>query len=118
MSLLKRMEPTVVEIDGSKIPLFFSLRAAAEMEERLEKPYPAILDELFQAHAKDDPVPPAMSWPRQAEVIACLIRAGGIPDVTAVDLMELHVSQANALCQGAIREILYKTQTQNPSKKK
>lgn len=106
--VLQRLEPTVVQLGDQEIPMLFSLRAAAEMEEKLATPYPQILDELFQRHEEGEPEPPPMPWARQAEVVACLCRAAG-GSTTASELMDLHIAQFNTLCQGALREILFKT---------
>jgi len=106
--VLQKMEPTKVQLGDQEIPMLFSLRAAAEMEERLDTPYPQILRELFQQHEEGEPEPPPMAWARQAEVVACLVRGAGC-EMSAETLMELHITQFNTLCQGALREILYKT---------
>ena len=113
--VLRKMEPTVVQLGDQAIPMLFSLRAAAEMEEKLATPYPQILKEIFQQHEEGEPEPPPMPWARQAEVVACLCRAAG-GSVTSQELMDLHMTQFNTLCQGALREILYKM-PQNTKKK-
>lgn len=106
--ILDKVEPTWVELDGGAVPLLFTMRCAAEMERELETPYPQILDELFQRHDPQEPEPPAMTFERQAKVIACLMRAGGC-QVKAETVMDLHMRSFSLLAQGAVNEILFKT---------
>lgn len=102
-------EPTwVVLSSGQRIPLMFSMRAAARMEKELGKPYPQILDELFGKEAERQGLTPAMSWERQACLIACLADAAGLA-VTPEALMDLHLQDFSLLCQGAVQEILFKS---------
>jgi len=107
-NLLTQMEPTRVTMGDREIQLFFSMGAAAQMEKELDMPYHKILEELFQRHEEDQPEPAPMTWERQAVVIACLARAGG-EDISAEDVMGLHMREFSALAQGAVKEILFKT---------
>lgn len=105
--ILKKLEPSFVTIGGTAYPLFFSLRAAAMMEEQLQKPYAEILAEMFQLHDESEPTPPPMAMERQAEVVACLLREGGV-SVEAEDLKGLHMAQFTELCNGAVKEMMNK----------
>lgn len=113
--IIEKLEPSHVTLNGRDYPMLFSLRAAAKMEAELKTPYSQIVSELLQLHGEDEPEPPSMSWARQAVVVACLMQAGGVK-VKADDLMELHVSQMQTLCNGAAREIFQKIPKGNQEK--
>lgn len=124
VNFLQSVEPSSVTLDGARVPLFFSLRAAALMEQAAGLPYPTLISRLFQTPDEDGGQPEPLGMEAQSLVIACLIHEGQraqgqAPDeVTALAEMigRLHMSQANALILAATQEILLKSSRGKPGK--
>ncbi len=106
--VLNMLEPSTVTINGTTFPLLFNMRAAASMERELDTPYPAIIKEIAGVEDEDGNPGKPMSWNRQAVVIACMIRAGGV-EITADQLMDcVHMTEAQELANAAMDEMLHK----------
>lgn len=105
---LKSIEPTKVTLtDGTELSMLFSLRAAARIEEELEKPYIEVVQNILGKDINGVPCTP-MSVSDQAVVIACLLQECG-QDVSVEDLMTLHMTDFTILCNGAIYELFLKS---------
>lgn len=130
-NILRISEPSSVELLGERIPLFFSLRAAARMEEALEMDYPTILNRLYENETGEAPdkktgIAPrhkALPLPDQAMVAAIVIVEGeerlrrldpgeSWQDAAADRcnwMLGLHMEDYNLLALAVTREIAYKT---------
>lgn len=117
VSFLHTLEPSEVIIDGFSIPLMFSLRAAAMMEEETGVPYTELVWRLFELPGEDEDKAEPLKMREQAAVVACLIHEGQrakgeapqkIADIVD-DMSGLHMEQMNELVLGATQEILFKS---------
>ena len=134
-NILMVSQPSNVELLGERIPLYFSLRAAARMEEALEMDYPTIVKRLFEqetGEAPDEltgiaPKYPALPLIQQAMVAAIVICEGERtegklpPDgwMRAAQerrdwMLELHMSDYHKLAVAVTHEILTKTRRDQP----
>ncbi len=106
--VLNMLEPSHVTIGGKTIPLLFNMRAAASMEMELDTPYPEIIAEIVGGESGDGEKLKPIPWSRQAVIIACMIRAGGM-EITADQLMDcIHMNEAQTLANAAIAEMIRK----------
>lgn len=107
-NVLNMLEPSKVTIAGKIIPLLFNMRAAANMEQELDTPYPEIIAEIVGGEKEDGVKAKPIPWFRQAVIISCMIRAGGM-EITAEQLMDsIHMSDAQELANAAIAEMIRK----------
>ena len=110
--VLGQLEPTICTIGGVEFPMVFSMKAAAMMEEELDTPYPAIVQEMLGGDEGENAK--AMPWARQAAVIACMMRAAGV-QITAEELMgSVHMTEAQGLCNNALAEMVRKQPRAKP----
>lgn len=121
---LRGMEPSSAELEGGRLPLYFSMRAAAMMEEQLDMDYPDIVAALFQLPDEDGFPAFPLRLNQQARVAACVIQEGqriSGEDAQSLEELEqeltlLHMSEWTRLVAAVTQEILYKSNKGTDSK--
>lgn len=121
-NILRTLEPSSVELLGEHIPLYFSLRAAARMEEALGIDYPQIINRMYELAGPDGEKAKALPICDQAKVMAIVILEGEIAEGKPQDqgwqaaveelcgqLTGLHMSEFTKLANAVTQEIMFKT---------
>lgn len=111
------IDPSWVEIKGQKIPLYFSIRAAATMEKELDIRYPVLLEKIFASEKDGDGIESSLVLEDQVKILACVMqegqRAAGVQcdplDTIVEKVAALHVDDFNTLTLAATAEMLFKS---------
>lgn len=119
VSFVQKYKPSKVQVAGHVIPLFFTMGAAAEMEDAFQESYLRTINQMLQIrmHA-NDAAPDPMPIRKQAQIICILAKAGGCHDLTIDDLTKLHTKDFAILARAAQDEIIAKSPWAEDSKKK
>lgn len=118
VSFLQKYRPSMVEVAGLVIPLFFTMGAAAEMEDAFGESYLRTINEMLQIGMNNKEAPPdPMPVAKQAKII-CILAHAADADLTVEDLMKLHTKDFAILARAAQDEILAKSPWEEESKKK
>lgn len=109
ISFIRKIEPTVVEIEGVQIKLLFTMGAAAAMEDVFAQPYLQTVSDMLQVPMqKGGLLSPPMSIEQQALLISILAEAAG-QKLTVDALTALPMVSFTQLAQAAQGEIIAKT---------
>lgn len=108
--------PSEVVIGERRFSLFFSMRAAARIEEAFQLPYPTVVAKLLQIPMAEGAKPLPMPMDEQRRIVEILLEEGG-EDLSDLDLEELHILDFNILARAAQAEILAKSPKADAKKK-
>ena len=100
-------EPSEWDIDGHRVRMLFTMRAAARLEQLLQARYEEIVFEMLQTDAEGHTGLPPMAIERQAAVVMTLMQEAG-EEVTMAQLMGMHMRTFSALARAAQAEMLLK----------
>lgn len=118
VSFIQKYRASTVEVAGLAIPLFFTMGAAAEMEDAFGESYLRTINEMLQIGMTSKEAPPdPMPIKKQAQIICILARSGGA-DLEVEDLMQLHTKDFAILARAAQEEIIAKSPWAEDGKKK
>ena len=119
VSFIQKYRPSRVEVAGRVIPLFFTMGAAAEMEDAFGESYLRTINQMLQIRmSANEAAPDPMPVAKQARIICILAHAGGCGELTTDDLMKLHTKDFAILARAAQDEIIAKSPWAENGKKK
>lgn len=109
ISFVRKIEPTVVEIEGVQVRLLFTMGAAAAMEDAFAQPYLQTVSDMLQIPLqKGGLLAPPLPIEQQAQIISILAEAAG-QELPVAALTALPMAAFTLLAQAAQGEIVAKT---------
>ena len=116
VSFFRQVAPTKVRLEAGEARLLFTLHAAAAMEAELGEDYLSIIYEAMELSPDGLTASGPLPLKRPAALVAILLRVCG-QDVSAAELMTLHMRDFTLLSQAALRELLDKSPRSERKKK-